>query len=186
MMKRYFVLFSLLFAALSGSTVLFAQTLSDREVLNEVIELRSKGYTEMDIAKSLVKQGVSVDQLQRVRQQALQMQSSVSSSSETVNVTRLNNGELSDGEDQTFLDMYPFEEHKTTIFGQDVFRKKDLNFEPRMNVATPQNYVLGPDDELIIDIYGASQQQYKLKVSPDGYITIPNYGPVSVIGQATP
>ena len=181
-MKRYFVLFSLLFAALSGSTVLFAQTLSDREVLNEVIELRSKGYTEMDIAKSLVKQGVSVDQLQRVRQQALQMQSSVSSSSETVNVTRLNNGELSDGEDQTFLDIYPFEEHKTTIFGQDVFRKKDLNFEPRMNVATPQNYVLGPDDELIIDIYGASQQQYKLKVSPDGYITIPNYGPVSVIG----
>ena len=51
-----------------------------------------------------------------------------------------------------------------------------------MNIATPQNYVLGPGDQLIIDIYGASQESMKLTVSPEGDVTIPDYGPVHVSG----
>ncbi|MBQ9340582.1 MAG: SLBB domain-containing protein [Paludibacteraceae bacterium] len=181
-MKRYSVLFSLLFAAFVGCEYVCAQTLSDKEVLNHVIELRSKGYQEMEIAKALIKEGVSVEQLQRVRQQAMQLQSSVAGTEETVTAGRTNNGEMPQANDRLLLEMMSLEMEKNVTFGQDIFRKKDLNFEPRMNVATPQNYVLGPDDEVIIDIYGASQQQYKLKVSPDGFITIPSFGPVNVIG----
>ena len=51
-----------------------------------------------------------------------------------------------------------------------------------MNIATPQNYVLGPGDQLIIDVYGASQESMSLTVSPDGDITVPDFGPVHVSG----
>ena len=51
-----------------------------------------------------------------------------------------------------------------------------------MNIATPQNYVLGPGDQLIIDVYGASQETVTLTVSPDGDITVPDFGPVHVSG----
>lgn len=68
------------------------------------------------------------------------------------------------------------------VFGRDIFNKKNLSFEPNMNIATPQNYILGPGDAVIIDIYGASQRSEQLTVSPDGDITIENFGPVHVSG----
>ena len=68
------------------------------------------------------------------------------------------------------------------VFGRDIFNNRSLTFEPQMNIATPQNYVLGPGDILVIDVYGASQESLKLTVSPDGDITIPDFGPVQVSG----
>ena len=69
------------------------------------------------------------------------------------------------------------------VFGHDIFNNRLLTFEPNMNIATPQNYVLGPGDQLIIDIYGASQKSQQLQVSPEGNVTIPGYGPVKVSGM---
>jgi protein involved in polysaccharide export with SLBB domain len=71
---------------------------------------------------------------------------------------------------------------KTKTFGYELFNNKNLTFEPNLKIATPQNYQLGPDDELIIDIYGYSEETMKLKVSPDGNIRIPLVGIVSVSG----
>lgn len=71
---------------------------------------------------------------------------------------------------------------KSKIFGADLFNNKKLTFEPNLKIATPQNYQLGPDDELLIDVSGFSEASYKLKVSPDGYIRIPQLGPVAVSG----
>ena len=68
------------------------------------------------------------------------------------------------------------------VFGRDIFNNRALTFEPQMNIATPQNYVLGPGDQLVIDIYGASQKTESLTISPEGTITVPDYGPVSVSG----
>lgn len=68
------------------------------------------------------------------------------------------------------------------VFGRDIFNNKLLTFEPNMNIATPQNYVLGPGDVVIVDIYGASQKSETLTVSPDGAITVPGYGPIQVAG----
>ena len=68
------------------------------------------------------------------------------------------------------------------VFGRDIFNNKLLSFEPNMNIATPQNYVLGPGDEVIVDIYGASQKSEQLTVSPDGDITVPGFGPIKVSG----
>ena len=68
------------------------------------------------------------------------------------------------------------------VFGRNIFNSRLLSFEPNMNIATPQDYVLGPGDQLIIDIYGASQKSYELTVSPEGSVTVPGYGPIQVAG----
>ena len=68
------------------------------------------------------------------------------------------------------------------VFGRDIFNKENLTFEPAMNIATPQNYVLGPGDNVKVDIYGASQASNVYTISPDGDITITGYGPVNVSG----
>ncbi len=67
-------------------------------------------------------------------------------------------------------------------FGSELFNNKNLTFEPNLKIATPQNYQLGPDDELIIDIYGYSEESMSLKISPDGNIRIPLAGIVQVSG----
>ncbi len=73
--------------------------------------------------------------------------------------------------------------YQQKIFGFTLFYNKELNFNPSLNIPTPQGYVLGSGDQLLIDIYGASQQSYDLKVSPDGKILVPNIGPISVGGS---
>lgn len=68
------------------------------------------------------------------------------------------------------------------IFGHDIFNNRRLTFEPSMNIATPQNYVLGPGDQVVVNIYGASQRTHQLTVSPDGFITVQGFGPIQVSG----
>jgi len=72
--------------------------------------------------------------------------------------------------------------NKRVIFGSQLFKKTNLTFEPKLNVATPVNYVIGTYDELVIDISGLYEANYKLKVSPDGTLRIPNVGPIKVSG----
>ena len=74
------------------------------------------------------------------------------------------------------------EEAHLKVFGRDIFNKRLLSFEPNMNIATPQNYVLGPGDVVIVDIYGASQRSQQFTISPDGEITVPGFGPIHVSG----
>lgn len=74
------------------------------------------------------------------------------------------------------------EKNRKKVFGRDIFNNKELSFEPNMNIATPQNYRLGPGDAVIIDIYGASQKTIQSTVSPDGEVTIEGYGPINVSG----
>ena len=73
-------------------------------------------------------------------------------------------------------------EPKRKIFGHDIFNKKDLTFESSMNLATPQNYRLGPGDEVNIDIWGASQESITETISPDGYVTIEDIGLIQLGG----
>lgn len=68
------------------------------------------------------------------------------------------------------------------VFGRNIFTNKNLSFEPDMNVATPQDYRLGPGDEIIIDIWGASENSIRQEISPDGCITIPGLGMISLNG----
>lgn len=96
--------------------------------------------------------------------------------------------ETTDEQDQTVRLSTPkknveetlFKGHK--VFGRDIFNNAELTFEPAMNIATPQNYVVGPGDNVKVDIYGASQKSDVYTVSPDGDITIEGYGPINISG----
>ena len=74
------------------------------------------------------------------------------------------------------------ESDSATVFGSNIFTNEYLTFEPSMNIPTPNNYVLGPGDEIIIDIWGASENTYQLTINPEGAVQISSIGPVYVNG----
>jgi len=75
-----------------------------------------------------------------------------------------------------------FDRIRVKVFGEDLFNNPSLTFEPNLRIPTPPNYILGPEDQITLDIYGNSEVNYKLTISPEGYIRIPNLGPVLVSG----
>lgn len=95
------------------------------------------------------------------------------------------------GENISFIDSignimptpYPVQsESKTVIFGKDIFNNTLLTFEPQLNIATPDNYLLGPGDEVIIDIWGNSEANIRQTISPDGNIVVEGIGPIYLNG----
>ena len=168
------------------STVsLWAQQMSDQQVIKSAIEQRKTGASEADIAKQLIKQGATFEQLNRLRSQyANQIKEASQTTSPEGMVgkpTRMWNNNLPQDSLPHAQNVKPDEKGKK-VFGRDIFNNKNLSFEPQMNIATPQNYVIGPGDELIIDIYGATQESITLTVRPEGDIVVPNYGPIHVSG----
>ena len=71
---------------------------------------------------------------------------------------------------------------ENTVFGHEIFSNKNLSSAPDLNIPTPKDYVLSAGDELLINVWGDSELNLKLKISPDGTILVPNLGPVSVSG----
>lgn len=68
------------------------------------------------------------------------------------------------------------------IFGGDLFNNDNITFEPNLRIPTPKNYIIGPDDEVVIDVYGYQEVNQKLQVSPEGFITLPYVGMINVSG----
>ncbi|MDD2525422.1 MAG: SLBB domain-containing protein, partial [Bacteroidales bacterium] len=68
------------------------------------------------------------------------------------------------------------------VFGASMFQELNMSFETNLRMATPESYILGPDDEVVLDIYGLSEGHFNLQVSPEGTIRIPNVGIVNVGG----
>ena len=131
--------------------------------------------------QQLLESGATMDQIQKLRKQYAKQAQSVVSEVKTEEPSRMRvNNEEKNKSAEPVIDE-PKHNGKR-VFGRDIFNNKNLSFEPQMNIATPQNYVLGPGDQLIVDVYGASQESATLTVSPDGDITIPDFGPVRVSG----
>jgi protein involved in polysaccharide export with SLBB domain len=69
------------------------------------------------------------------------------------------------------------------VFGRNVFNSRNLTFEPNSNMATPENYKLGPGDEVIIDVWGAAENTIRQTISPEGSISVSTLGPVYLNGM---
>ena len=170
--------------------------ITDQQIVQTALTLHQQGMTEQDIAKQLLRDGATLEQLQRVSRQVNMMQQTgignqqAAVSNQQTGASRQNNGEQTPATNdqammivqQMFGEQMPEEQPKLRVFGQDIFRTPDAQFQPNMNQATPKNYTLGAGDEVIIDIYGASQLHLTSTVSPDGAITIDGYGPVKLGG----
>jgi len=173
----------------------YGQSMTDNQVVEYAIQLKKSGASETDIAAKLIQRGATMAQIQRLRSQyAKQMTTKglddsvdnmVGNTKDRMRVdNEVNDNSLVTHEDSDAPDYVPesLSPSGKRVFGRDIFNKKSLTFEPVMNIATPQNYVLGPGDQLIIDIYGDTQKSMQLTVSPDGDVTVPDYGPVHVAG----
>ena len=68
------------------------------------------------------------------------------------------------------------------VYGRDIFTQANPNFQPNPNAPIPDNYVLGPGDQVVVDIYGASQSTLIHTISPEGTITVSGYGPIYLSG----
>lgn len=209
-MKR--IVFSMMLTLMSVGV--FAQGMSDSQVADFIAREARSGSSQAQIVTKLMQKGVQIDQIRRVRNQYDKQRSEsgmnanadgstggadrmrqnyTGSTTQELNTAKVGTtGEIytnaSDEQAQVEHDVQATsgasEATGKKIFGHDIFRRGGISFEPNMNIATPQNYVLGPGDQVIVDIYGASQKTLQLTVSPEGEITVPGYGPVYVQGMS--
>lgn len=202
-MKKTIILF---IALLLSFQWVAAQTVSDEQVIKIVMAEKEKGCDEKTIAQKLLRRGVTPAQLRRIKAKYEQEQNGVGA----VDVTGVNHNrgnERKGGEfmlrderkldnrqklemvqeGMGFLDIdsvayYSNLLNKDEVYGRNLFNNELLTFEPAMNIPTPVDYVLGPGDQVIIDIWGASQQNIEGVISPDGYIVVEGVGPVNFSG----
>lgn len=212
----------LTFIFFTGLSVAMAQSssMTDEQVMQFVLTEHNAGTSQAQIVTKLMKKGVDINQIRRVRQKyekQIKAQGAGALADEAVDKTdkimRTNNEKQkqrlrdtrSTGRDMskdepgleteetemtdemTSISSTPMQPVEALykgnrVFGRDIFNNTELTFEPAMNIATPQNYVVGPGDNVKVDIFGASQKSNVYTVSPDGDITIEGYGPINISG----
>lgn len=188
-------IFFITLVSLCTSVSSFGQKMTDSQVIEYAIQQKKSGASESDIAAKLLQKGATMGQIQQMRQQYAKqitnrgLDDTVDNALGNAKDRMRTNNEVNDNDIVTHEGALapeyvagPGTTHRKKVFGRDIFNKKSLTFEPQMNIATPQNYVLGPGDQLIIDVYGDTQKSEKLTVSPEGDVTVPDYGPVHVSG----
>ena len=218
-MRKAFVLSLLLCAAVSAQA-----QMSEDKIIQYVQEQQAKGVSQEQIVYDLNRRGVTLQQLQRMRDKYEKQQSTgilgntipqntqagrtrtqgqplnqvqpelsmtqgnatLGRDSRSIEKERLQN--MYDESMFLFVDsIYLLKQslmpQRRVIYGHDLFQNRNLSFEPSANLATPQNYKLGPGDEVIIDIWGASQSTIQQVISPDGNIMVEDLGPVYLNGK---
>ena len=185
-MKRIILVF-IVFLFATGA--LLAQ-MSDNQVIDYVKQEYAKGTSQQEIATNLMLRGVTRSQMERIKAQQQQSQTTEpnsDASSATLQRDRKANpqDDLSAGD----LDMLPAKMQTAEVtdtvkvFGQNIFNARNLTFAPITNIPTPADYRLGPGDEVVIDIWGASQTTVRQTISPEGSIMVDRLGPIYLNGM---
>ena len=180
---------------LLGTIVSYAQTLrTDEDVKNYVITLHNRGMSRQQIYMELRQQGISDDRIRSIYERYSNQIENASEQKENIagknasSRMRSANGDVRSEElsssvtNDSAKNSSQSHSRSKKIFGHDLFNNKNLTFQSSMNLATPQNYVLGPGDVVNIDIWGASQESVTQAISPDGAITIDGIGVIQLGG----
>ena len=195
MIKRLSVL-TLLILALAMVSVPARAQMSDDAVIAYVKQGMSSGKSQEDMARELALRGVTREQAERLKTRIEQEQSKNAAVREAGAQERNRRS----AEENTFVNPFEVElipegrelgeyitevrdSMKVEVFGQNIFTNRNLSFAPSSNLPTPKTYKIGPGDEVIIDIWGDNQTNIRATVSPDGTITIPDLGLVSINGM---
>lgn len=207
-MRRLITLFFLVFI-LSG--VAFAQQMSDEQVVQYVKNAQQMGKNQKQITTELMRRGVTKEQVERIQEKYkesktgdLQNKTQEGNRSrrhieqngatkakgirvplESAKRTDIMEDSLQMTDERTLYRSVSEEEIDPTqqIYGHNIFTNENLTFEPNINVATPENYRLGPGDEVIIDVWGASETTIRQTISPEGSILVNSLGPVYLSGK---
>ena len=171
------------------SPLLMAQSsMTDQQVLEYVKQGMSEGKDQRQMATELARRGVTREQAERVKKLYEQEQgvSTSKMSGTEQNEARLREATQEESTTSVLENPQPDSRElaqENQVFGRNIFNTRNLTFEPSVNLATPPNYRLGPGDEVIIDIWGTSQNTIRQQISPDGTINIEKIGPVNLSGM---
>lgn len=174
-----------IFLLFSVSSVANAQTMSDEAVVAYGKSGLQQGKSQKQLYNELLQKGVTTTQLQRIKDNYEQQKENAvgSKGNEHIDTQRSNPETAEDKSSAQSGDLsIDGPEGGIRVFGRDIFRTANLNFEPSMNIATPVDYRLGPGDQLLVEVWGASETNINQRVTPDGFISIPNVGPINVNG----
>ncbi|TWI94392.1 polysaccharide biosynthesis/export protein, partial [Mucilaginibacter frigoritolerans] len=162
--------------------------LTDAQIRQMLQQASSSGISDNQLLQQAANRGLPDDQIQLLQKRIADVRSKDGTTSGSTGVDtsfrtsrRLNYVADSDSVSKENPERY--KSNKPKIFGADLFSNKNLKFEPNLKIATPINYILGPDDQVYINVYGKSVANWKLEVSPDGNINIPGVGIVHVAGK---
>lgn len=169
-MRKTLILFIF---SITLSTLVYAQQMTDSQVVAYLKDAKAEGKSQSQITMELMRRGVTQQQVERIRDQYLSDQDNAS-----------NNSNDEDRVREEAVESIPQAiDTASQIYGHNLFTNKNLTFEPNSNLATPENYTLGPGDEVIIDIWGANENTIRQTISPDGNIQISGLGPVYLSGM---
>ncbi|WP_417765070.1 SLBB domain-containing protein [Solitalea agri] len=168
---------------LSDLSSVKVDNLSDDQIRQFIVQAKKSGYSDTQLEQLALQKGMPSSEIAKLRKRIDKL-----GGFEEVQNGAAGTSKVSDGQSREF-DKDELVENPgdgtpsgSKIFGAEIFNNKRLSFEPNLKMATPQNYQLGPGDQLILDIYGVSEANYQLTVSPEGSIRIPYIGPVTVSG----
>lgn len=178
---------SLLLASFLWVTATRAQSLntakvsqySDQQILQLWQQATSSGLSESDAMKILVKKGLQPSEVMQFKKRVLGLQSSKKSSFG-------NNDLIKDTaqflRDSTWVFEVPQVRKASNKYGYDFFSNPNISFEPNLRIATPKNYILGPDDQLTVTLTGLNETEETATINTDGNINIPTVGIISLNG----
>lgn len=180
------------FLSLFMACSLMAFALTDQQVIDYIKQQTAAGKSNQQIGKELMAKGVTPEQAQRIKA-TLETQQNSETAATTQGLGGAARERHHDASKDVSADMMvdiDREVDKSTdgkvsarqIYGHKVFNSRSLTFEPSENIATPQNYRLGPGDEVVIDIWGTSEDHLRQTISPEGSIMISQIGPVYLNG----
>lgn len=173
--------------SLNGQTSLDLSTirveeLTDAQVQRFLQELKRSGLQDEDWERFALRNGMNQVELVKLKTRAQATRKAASSELERMNMAQIDTLAPSTGTKPIINLDQVFKEIKGKNFGSAAFNNPNITFEPLLNIPTPRNYILASGDELIVNVSGVSEANYKLKVSPEGLIRIPVAGPVQVSG----
>ncbi|MDE6378579.1 MAG: SLBB domain-containing protein, partial [Duncaniella sp.] len=172
-------------------TSLMASALTDQEVITYIKQQMAAGKSDQQIGKELMAKGVTPEQAKRIK---AQLEAENKSENRSTDVSSSDQQRAHSSSEDISSDAFINIQREIDtdgngqvsarqIYGHQVFNAQALTFEPSENIATPKNYVLGPGDEVIIDIWGTSEDHLRETISPEGSIMIAQIGPVYLNGK---
>lgn len=186
MLKRLFPVI-LVLSAFALASVPAAAQMSDDAVVGYVKDGIANGRSQNEMAMELAAKGVTREQVERIRnasQAGVLTGNAARTAGEQERARRMNDGMMETPAvkvNDVLEDV--IEPEATPVFGRNIFTNDNLTFAPSTNLPTPEDYRLGPGDEVIIDIWGNNQATIRQTISPDGTINIPDIGLVSLNGM---
>ena len=149
-----------------------AQAMSDKAVIEYAKNGVNQGKSQKQLYQELLLKGVTKDQMLRIKEEYERQQAKTNEvrAEQKADTQRVNPEKRDDSEkaqNNNMREAAPVGNIK--VFGRDIFNNSNLTFEPSLNIATPVDYRLGPGDQLVIEVWGASQANITQKVTPDGY-----------------